>query len=195
MPSPRTGFFLVLFVLLAASSASASVIANPALLPPSVPWEFSTATNTFSHGDGSAPTLLALFDDLGTFVSGTFEMRGPGNVLLLHGAVTGPPNVTDHGTHFLVVFDLDFDVSSPQLGFTADFGYWEAYVCNATDPDCDGRGPSSAAGVFTTDYADASFPVHNYIYTFAIVPSPAALVLLGLGCAILAACHVRRARR
>jgi hypothetical protein len=93
--------------------------------------------------------------------------------LLLKGTVTGHsvPKEADLGTHFFTIFDLDVDFSSPQLGFTADFGDWHTFVCKGSDPDCGPDGPTSLAGLFTTDYADANMPLFNYLHTFAI-PSP-----------------------
>jgi hypothetical protein len=149
------------------SPALASVIQNPTFLFPSVPWEFSTATNTFfgeqagelgSTGLLARGTLRVIFDDLGDFQSGTFEVRRFSNSgLLLKGTVTGhsAPKEADLGTHFFTIFELDVDFSSPQLGFTADFGDWHTFVCKGSDPDCGPDGPTSLAGLFTTDYADA----------------------------------------
>jgi hypothetical protein len=186
------------------SPAKASVIMeNPTFLFPSVPWQFSTATNTFSGeqagelgstGLFGRGTLDAIFDDLGHLQSGTFEVRGVSNSgLLLKGTLTShsPPEDGGPGTHFFTIFFLDVDFTSPLLGFDADFGEWHTFVCKGSDPDCGPDGPTSLAGLFTTDYTDANMPLFNYLRTFTI-PSPPPGALLGLGVAILLAMRVRR---
>jgi hypothetical protein len=183
------------------------IIQNPNGLFPSVRWDFSTATNTFS-GEPVGQfinsslvvrgSLQAVFDGLGNFQTGDFELRrDDNNALLMQGTVTGvSPQDTVSQTHFRVIFTLDIDFTSPLLGFTAQFGDFEAFVCNGSDLDCQAGsdGPTSLAGLFTTDYTDSFMPLNNLLHTFATVPIPSPLpgVLLGLGVAVLVAMRMRR---
>jgi hypothetical protein len=193
----------LLVALLATSAIASTIIQNPTLLPGSVRWSFSTATNTFSNdpqgvdglpdGLDGIVSMQALFDELGNFQSGSFEMRRADDTLLLLGNVTGHEPFFDSGSHFRIIFNLDFTFASPLLGYPAHFGDWEAYVCNGSDGDCkvldsdEPLGPTSVEGVFTTDYVDASYPVYHYIHTFAIrVPYPTPFVLIGTTLAVLA---------
>jgi hypothetical protein len=211
------GISLLALISGLAPAAVAEVI-NPFLSFPSVPWEFSTQTNTFS-GEGvggldfSDPdghfTLRAKFDDEGDFKTGTFQYRALDNHLLLQGklaepsVVAVPSHIEGVNSHYLVRFGLI--VHRDDLPFPVDGGVFEAYVCDPTTGDCGPGGPTSLEGVFTTDYTDAAMPLNNYLIThhddgpaplFLVaqvpVPAPAPGVLLGLGVAILVAMGVRR---
>jgi hypothetical protein len=203
---------LVLALILASVSPAmaGTIVQNPILATSgSVPYSFSTTTNTFSsEGFGSfndgvggavSMTLNATFTDLGAFVGGTFEFTGeipslgiPAGSLLMQGVVTGVSSEevmdTSSGdvTHFRVVFDLDFDTVHPLL-FAADVGIWDAPVCNSTSVEDCGPGPGSIEDLFTTDYTDSRMPLNTFIFSSHHVPYPAAGLLLGLGLALLAA--------
>jgi hypothetical protein len=126
---------------------------------PTMPWDFSTATNILSGEHG------------GQFIGSSLPVRGSLQVVF--------------DWHFLTIFTLDVDFTSPLLGFTAHVGDWETYVWNGSDPDCEPGGPTSLAGRFTTDYTGSFMPLFNALHTFAIIPSPPPGALLGLGVAIL----------
>ena len=200
-----------LLALLAGSttSASAAEIFHTFLFG-TVPWEFSTVTNTFSGeqvgGLAFSPTLAGtgslqvLFDDLGNFQSGTWEVRRyPDDALLLKGTVAGHNEPVDQVEHFWTIFDLGVDFSSPLLGFPVHYAAWWTYICKGgPEPSCGAEGPetveepATVAELFTTDYSDASVPLHNYLFIYTVVPSPSPGVLLGLGLAMLAAIRMRR---
>jgi hypothetical protein len=186
MRSLAVGALLLLVSTLAAAPTEAVLIENPPFVLAPVPWEFSTATNTFS-GEQGGFVLHVLFDDLGNFQSGTFEQRGsPGNQLLMKGTVVGVPTPVDiSGEFFFVPFALDITFSSPQLPIHVDAAIWDAYICHG-GKDCGPNGPTSVEEVFTTDYSDAWVPVHNTLHTFR-VPYPSAGALLWLGLLILVA--------
>jgi hypothetical protein len=169
-----------------------------------VPYEFSTATNTFSgegdNGELTFPvldgdvsgTLSVTFTDLGAFVGGTFQLTGeiatlgiPPASLLMQGVVTGISEITETGTHFLVAFELEIDTVNPLLGFAADIGSWRAPVCHL-QIECPGS-PTDITELFTTDYTGAVIFTNTEIQSFHHVPYPAAGLLLGLGLALLAA--------
>ena len=204
-----------------APAAVAETIENPWLSFPSVPWDFSTRTNTFSgEGNGGRNdtlvqiggqfTLRARFDDEGNFRTGTFQYRAPDHHLLLLGHLIGPPSVQAIGSHvegvnslYWIRFSLDFQRDN--LPFPVDGGEFWAYVCDPTTGDCGPGGPTSLAGVFTTDYTDARVPLNNYLITWhddvpapllllagVPVPAPAAGVLLGLGIVVVVAMRLRR---
>lgn len=204
------GISLLALISGLAPAAVAEVI-NPTLSFPSVPWEFSTRTNTFS-GEGSGGRdpeiagqmeLRARFDDEGNFRTGTFQVRAPDHHLLLQGHVVGQPSILAIQSEFyLIEFGLDFQHDN--LPFPVDGGVLWAYVCHAGG-ECGANGPTSLEGVFTTDYTDASAPLNNYLFTFhedgsapllllaeAPVPAPAPGVLLGVGMVILVAMRMRQ---
>ena len=211
------GMSLLALISGLAPAAVAEVIYNPTLSFPSVPWEFSTRTNTFSGEDvggrfddiSGLMELRARFDDEGNFRTGTFQYRAPDHDLLLLGHL-GPPSVTPIGSHidgvnshYWIIFPLDFQRDN--LPFPVDGGEFWAFVCDPTTGDCGPNGPTSLEGVFTTDYTDASMPLNNYLFTWhdegpaaslllaaAPVPAPAPGVLLGLGMVILVAMRLRR---
>ena len=204
---------LVLALTLTSTSpaVAGTVVNNPNFLFPTVPYAFSTATNTFTGvGDNGflvgfpleetlSATLTVTFTDLGAFVGGTFQVTGeiaglgiPPASLLMQGEVTGISDIDEAMgpagvTHFVVDFDLEIDTVHPLLGFAADSGSWIAFVCNPTTLDCGNTGPVSITDLFTTDYINASVPVNNEIRSSQHVPYPAAGLLLGLGFALLAA--------
>jgi hypothetical protein len=206
---------LLLAIILILSSISSvlagPVVQNPSFVFPSVPYSFSTATNTFS-GEASggqlvtaadsdvSATLNVTFTDLGDFVGGTFSVTGgipslgiPAASLLMQGEVTGIATIFDTpDVGFVPVFDLVVNTVNPLLGFDADIGQWSAAVCNPTF-ECSlfSGGPTSLEDLFTTDYTDSHLPLNSFIRT-SQVPYPAAGLLLGLGVALLA---VRRRSR
>ena len=212
------GILLLALISGPAPAAVAAVIENPTLLFASVPWDFSTRTNTFS-GEGSGGRddelvqiggqmeLRAKFDDEGNFKTGTFRYRAPDNHLLLLGHLEAPSvraidsHIEGVNSHYFVIFGLDFQRDN--LPFPVDRGEFWAFVCDPTTGDCGPGGPTGLEGVFTADYTDAAMPLHNYLITYhddvsaalflvAQVPAPAPGVLLGLGVVILVAMRMRR---
>lgn len=200
-----------LLVVVALTLASASpavagtVVDNPNFVLGSVPYEFSTATNTFSGvqtgGFLAAPvldgdvtgTLSVTFTDPGAFVGGTFQLTGeiaslgiPPASLLMQGVVTGVSTIMDLGEHFFVPFNLEIDTVHPLLGFAAETGSWHAFVFSENSGECPGC-PSSIGELFTTDYTDAAAPLNTNVLSSHHVPHPAAALLLGFGLALLAA--------
>jgi hypothetical protein len=184
---------------------SGTLVDNPNFVFGSVPYEFSTATNTFSGVQGGgflgAPvldgnltgTLSVTFTDLGAFVGGTFQITGeiaslgiPPASLVMQGEVTGISTIMDLGEHFFVPFNLKIDTVNPLLGFDAEIGSWHAFVFSRNSGECPGC-PSSIGELFTTDYTDAHAPLNSNVLSSHHVPYPAAALLLGLGLALLAA--------
>ena len=208
------GISLLALITGLAPAAVAEPIENPWLSFPSVPWEFSTQTNTFSGEGGGGRdeiaghfTLRAKFDDEGNFKTGTFEYRAPDHHLLLKGLVAGAAvdavgsHIEGVNSHYWVRFGLI--VHRDDLPFPVDGGDFWAFVCDPTTGDCGPGGPTSLEGVFTTDYTDAAMPLNNYLITYhddvspalllvAQVPAPAPGTLLGVGMVILVAMRLRR---
>ena len=217
LPRPPLRPLLIGMALLALISglapAAVAEVMNPTLSFGSVPWGFSTRTNTFSGEEvggrvddfvqiNGLMELRARFDDEGNFRTGTFQYRAPDHELLLLGHL-GPPSVTPIGSHidgvnshYWLIFPVDFQRDN--LPFPVDGGEFWAYVCDPTTGDCGPNGPTSLEGVFTTDYTDASMPLNNYLFTWhdeepaalpllaaVPVPAPAPGVLLGLGLVII----------
>lgn len=205
------GMSLLALISGLAPAAVAETIENPALIFGSVPWEFSTRTNTFSSGEDAGFTLRAKFDDEGNFRTGTFQYRASDNRLLLQSNLFEPSleAVPDGDTGVNAFYRIRFglDIHHDDLPFLVDGGVFEAYVCDPRS-GC-GSGPTSLEDVFTTDYTGASAPVNNYLFTWhdqgpaaslllAAVPvsAPAPGVLLGLGMVvILVAMRLRRGLR
>jgi hypothetical protein len=212
------GIALLALISGLAPAAVAESIQNPTLSFPSVPWEFSTRNNTFSgegfggldfeNPDGHL-TLSAKFDDEGNFKTGTFQYRALDNHLLLQGKLSEPSvdavpsHIEGVNSHYWVRFGLI--VHRDDLPFPVDGGEFWAYVCDPTTGDCGDSGPTSLAGVFTTDYTDAAMPLNNYLLTShddgsaplfllaaVAVPAPAPGVLLGVGMVMLVAMRLRR---
>ena len=214
------GISLLALITGLAPAAVAEPIENPWLSFPSVPWEFSTQTNTFSGEGGGGRVdefvqisglleLRAKFDNEGNFKSGTFQYRALDNHLLLQGklsepsVVAVPSGIEGVASHYFVRFGLI--VHRDDLPFPVDGGEFHAFVCDPTTGDCGPGGPTSLEGVFTTDYTDAAMPLNNYLITYhddvsaalsllaeVAVPAPAPGILLGVGMVILMAMRMRR---
>jgi hypothetical protein len=204
----RALLLIAVLTFTSVSPAAAAPVPNPSFVFPSVPYSFSTTTNTFegnaSNGlltsaSGEAnlsATLSVTFTDLGELVGGTFQITGgiaslgiPAGSLLMQGQVTGILTIFDTNDLLSPVFDLVVDSVNPLLGFPADIGEWQASVCkfNPQNLPDSANCPASVGDLFTTDYTDVTFPTSSIVRSSHEVPYPAAGLLLGLGLALLAA--------
>jgi hypothetical protein len=102
------------------------------------------------------------------------------------GATAIESHIPGVDSHYWVVFSLIVDHVA-DLPFNASEGQWWAYVCNPTTADlCGPNGPTSPAGLFTTDYADAHVSLNSYLWTVGFrVPNAATGILVGLGLGLL----------
>jgi hypothetical protein len=157
---------------------------------PSVPYAFSTLTNTFSGESSSGSpgipghvTLTVLVDQAGDFTMGSLIFRNLDHHLLLLGHVARPSVEAIVGDHFFLQFPVTFEVEHLP-GLDAETGVFWAFICRPGDTsDCGPNGPDTSAGLFTTTYTAASVPLNSYLIVDAIaVPAPPADLLLGASC-------------